>query len=307
MPQIDFTEIPLASGGSGAQDTFELFAEELLKVIGYRIVQGPGRGPDGGRDLIVEETRKGIDGCTTVRLMVSCKHFAHSQRAVGTEDETNITDRMRAAKASGFIGFYSTLPSSALITRLNELREGTANFDCLVYNRERIEKAILEGLHGLAIARRYLPLSFARWSRDNPPRPNLLMADDKPICCVRCGVDLATPDNGRLGNVVYWHDNSNVIKHMYTVCKGSCDNAYKLRFDRQGLIDSHDELELFLNPTLFIVQVGKLLSRCHYKQYADDVVDELKRLMGRAFHYVSRDLTSEEKAAVELRIEIGYF
>ena len=72
---LDFSEIPLAKGGSVGSDTFEQFAAEFLKLIGYEDVRGPSRGADGGKDLIVEEVRRGISRNTKVRWLVSCKHF----------------------------------------------------------------------------------------------------------------------------------------------------------------------------------------------------------------------------------------
>ena len=57
---LDFKEIPEANGGSGLQDTFELFARDFLAYLGYRIIEDPNRGPDGKKDLIVEEVLSGI-------------------------------------------------------------------------------------------------------------------------------------------------------------------------------------------------------------------------------------------------------
>ena len=58
MPILDFSEIPEAHIGTGKQDTFELLAREFLEYIGFTTVQGPDRGADGGKDLIVRELRK---------------------------------------------------------------------------------------------------------------------------------------------------------------------------------------------------------------------------------------------------------
>jgi len=53
MPILDFKEIPLAHISDGYPDAFELFTREVLALIGYDIVADPARGPDGGKDLIV--------------------------------------------------------------------------------------------------------------------------------------------------------------------------------------------------------------------------------------------------------------
>jgi hypothetical protein len=71
MPILDFTEIPEANRVSGAQDSFELFARDCLHCIGYIPSDGPDRGADDGRDLIVVERRSGIGGDSFVRWLVS--------------------------------------------------------------------------------------------------------------------------------------------------------------------------------------------------------------------------------------------
>lgn len=81
MPILDFKEIPSSSSGA-ARDQFELFAREFLDLVGFKIVTGPDRGADAGRDLIVEEIRAGVVGETRVRWLVSCKHKAHSGGSV---------------------------------------------------------------------------------------------------------------------------------------------------------------------------------------------------------------------------------
>src|SRR6185437_2272949 len=121
MPILDFKEIPLAHVFQGYPDAFELFAREVLELIGYEIVESPSRGPDGGKDLILGEARKGVGGTTNIQWLVSCKHTAASKRAIGVADEPSILERVRGKNCQGFMGFYSTLPSSALASRLRDL------------------------------------------------------------------------------------------------------------------------------------------------------------------------------------------
>ncbi len=66
MSVLDFKEIPEAHIASGEQDKFELFARDFFEQLGYKIIREPGRGADGGADLIIEEERKGIAGSTTI-------------------------------------------------------------------------------------------------------------------------------------------------------------------------------------------------------------------------------------------------
>lgn len=162
MPRIDFKEIPRADVANGDQDTFEMFAREFLELTGYRIVSGPDRGADQGRDLIAEEIRTGVGGETKIRWLVSCKHFAYSGRAVGANDELNISDRVKAHGCQGFIGFYSSLASAGLTQRLEALQRETPGFEFIIFYRENIGKTLYEPRFD-QIFERYFPKSFSHW------------------------------------------------------------------------------------------------------------------------------------------------
>jgi hypothetical protein len=59
MPALNFMEISAAHIADGMQDSFELFARDILKIIGLEIISGPDRGQDGGRDLLsIEQNGK---------------------------------------------------------------------------------------------------------------------------------------------------------------------------------------------------------------------------------------------------------
>jgi hypothetical protein len=146
MSSIDLTEIAEAHISSGEQDSFELFAAELLRVIGYEIVDPPGRGADLGKDLIVAERRKGIGRETVVRWLVSCKHKVHSGKSVGVDDELNLVERVTGHECQGFIGFYSTLPSSGLLGRLKQLMP---KFEYQILDKGHIERELLASPRGL--------------------------------------------------------------------------------------------------------------------------------------------------------------
>ena len=161
MPSLDFKEIASAKADKenpGEQDTFELFAREVLELVGYHIVSSPDRGPDDGKDLIVEERRSGVGGETVIRWLVSCKHKAFSGGSVTPTDETNINDRLATNSCTGFLGFYSTLPSSGLGNIISAISESQ------VYDRERIEGFLLASAEGLQIVRRFFPASYENWN-----------------------------------------------------------------------------------------------------------------------------------------------
>ena len=160
---IDFKEIARANIGSGNQDCFELFARDFLNTIGYIIVSEPSRGPDGGKDLIVKEIRKGISGLATeIFWLVSCKHYAHSGQSITPKIEQNINDRLISNNCDGFIAFYSTLPSEGLTYIFSKKTYQ-------IYDYKKIEKMIVGNKKLESIFLRYFPISYKRWKNLNLP------------------------------------------------------------------------------------------------------------------------------------------
>lgn len=159
MPALNFREIALAHTGTD-RDQFELFARDFLVAEGFSIVTPPDRGPDAGRDLVVKEVRDGPGGQTELLWLVSCKHKVQSGNAIGHADEINVRDRLETHGCNGFIGFYSTLPSTTLSTHLQALRP---RYGLLIFDKESIENKLLDSPKGRAIAARYMPQSFQQW------------------------------------------------------------------------------------------------------------------------------------------------
>jgi hypothetical protein len=167
---IDFREIPKANTGNGDQDTFELFARDFLSVYGYEVVVEPSRGADGGQDIKIKETRHGIGGKTEVYWLVSCKHYAHSKKfkSVSHKDEEDPSGRVSAKDCIGFIGFYSTLPSSGLTNMLEGLKNRPgSSFDYKIFDRAKIESLIIGYKDRENLFIRYFPESFKKWKEIN--------------------------------------------------------------------------------------------------------------------------------------------
>lgn len=145
---IDFKEIE-------SSDDFELFAREFFEQLGYTIIQEPSRGADGGLDIKILKEEKYGD----IYWLVSCKHYAKSNNSVGVGNEVDISDRILSNKCDGFIGFYSTIPSTGLINKLDKLPQ----FQNKIFDKEKIEREIVGVFNMEKIFTRFFPISYQKW------------------------------------------------------------------------------------------------------------------------------------------------
>lgn len=252
---LDFKEIPQANTGSGNQDSFELFARDFLKILGYEFLQHPDRGADGKKDLIVRESRPGVSGVSQIKWLVSCKHYAHSGKSVSDTDEPNILDRVSVHECDGFIGFYSTLPSTSLGKNLEGLKK---KIEIQSIDKEQIESILLESPQGLKLASRYFPLSFTKYSIENP-KPAKIFTDEIAIKCEYCDKNLL---NDKSGIFVLLRKPSDFNEEEYKrkpytkayfSCKGRCDHILKNRYFRdERFIDEWADISDYLYPIGYI-------------------------------------------------------
>jgi len=297
VPVLDFTEIAKATAGAN-RDDFELFAREFLQFLKFKPLSGPDRGADGGRDLIVEETRTGVGGETRVKWLVSCKHKAHSGNSVTPGDEPDIHDRVRTHSCSGFLCVYSTIPSSGLAKKL----EAATEFETLVYDREAIEARLLASSDGVKLAERFFPASIQRWKTENPS-PAKIFDEEPELLCEYCGKSLLGPKPG--GIVVLWRterDEHGVrrTEHFYWCCKGHCDRQLEAQYGRPGLTSGWRDVADFVIPTLYIQWVIGTLNRLRGgESYSDAAHDKSKRLLLNVFPLVCRHLPAAEVQEVK--------
>jgi hypothetical protein len=297
MAALDFTEIPEAHLGSGLQDSFELFARDFFALLGYRVEESPSRGADGGKDVVIVEVRSGVAGETRVRWLVSCKHKAHSGASVKPEDESNIRDRVEANDCQGFIGFYSTLPSSGLAKIIDSLK---GKLETQRFDRELIESHLLKSTDGINLARRYFPKSIAAWIGENPP-PAKIFASAPALTCRYCSKDLLHPTPR--GNIVIWEDfddkGKKYVEEIYWCCKGNCDLQLRAHQRKAGLVDGWEEIPDITIPIAFarwIMAVFNGLKRG--ETYSEDAFAQLKTLVLSIYPYVAREPTQRERERI---------
>lgn len=307
---LDFKEIPQANTGKGDQDTFELFARDFLETLGYEIVQQPDRGADGKKDLVVQELRQGISDVTIIKWLVSCKHYAHSGKSVSDKHEPNILDRISVHECDGFLGFYSTLPATSLGRNFEGLKKKT-NIDS--FDKERIEKFLLESPEGIRLADRYFPVSFEKFSVENP-KPAKIFSDDDSIHCEYCNSELLDNKKGifvvmrRLGDTnAEEYKREPYIKAYYS-CKGQCDAILKRRYTQDEiLVNEWVDITDFLSPTTYIKKLMAWMNSFQKDEggMSDESFGKLKYLFLAAYPYIARKQTTEEKEKVKFYLQNG--
>jgi hypothetical protein len=300
MAALDFKEISIPTAGVD-RDQFELFAREFLEFLGFRTIVGPDRGPDGGRDLVVEEARTGVAGETRVRWLVSCKHKAHTGAAVTPADEQDIHDRVRTHDCGAFLGFYSTIPSSGLATKLNATG---LPFEVQVFDAERIEKQLLMSSSGLALAKRFFPVSLARWLKEHPS-PAKIFREEPVLFCDYCHKSLLHPEPD--GIVVVWNSflldgevTRKHTEHVYWCCKGACDKALQQEHRRKDLNDGWEDIPDLIIPVTYLRWFITMFNEFHRgTTYSDEALESMKELLLNLFPLVCRDMTEKEKERIK--------
>lgn len=299
MSAIDFKEIPEAHIGGGLQDTFELFARDFLSYLGYKVDENPSRGADGGKDIVVTEKRSGVGGETTVRWLVSCKHKAHSGASVNPQDESNIRDRIEANHCDGFIGFYSTLPSSGLSIAIKSLSEKIA---IQTFDREKIENHLLSSSEGLHLTKRFFPNSVAKWIAENP-KPAKVFSTHPTLSCLNCGKDLLAPEPS--GIIVLWNKQDEIsgkrhFSKVYWCCKGHCDHVLSRAMQRNGMSDGWEDIPDITIPLIFAKWMMAPLNELHSGDtYSPEAFEKLKEFILSVYPYVARNATEKEKKRIE--------
>lgn len=299
MAILEFKEIPQANLATGKQDRFELFSRDFLKFLGYKILSDPDRGADGGKDLIVQEIRTGLGGETSVNWLVSCKHQAHSGKSVTPSIEVNIRDRVEANNCNGFIGFYSTLPSSGLSTNLEGLKD---KIEVQTYDNEKIESQLLTSSLGIQLAERYFPSSIKEWKLETP-QPAKIFSEEPSITCEYCNKQLL--ESEAKGNIIIWEDYKRkeeegsqraFYERIYCCCKGYCDKQLRAKIRQEGWMDKWEDLSDIAIPTGYIKWVMSTMNGIYAgDQYSEEAYEQMKHFILNIYPYISRHLTSSEK------------
>jgi hypothetical protein len=110
----------------GAQ--FEALVSQLLDALDYRILEKPAVGVDGGRDILVERSLKDVMGERKERVIVQCKHYAHSGKTIGDKEIGVWENAMKRYRARGYLLVTDTRPTENLSRSFREYTSDESNF-----------------------------------------------------------------------------------------------------------------------------------------------------------------------------------
>jgi hypothetical protein len=306
MPVVDFKEIPTSKGGKVGQDLWALFAREFFEGLHLKTEEGPDRGPDSGRDLIIFEARTGLLGVGIHKWLVSCKHYAHSGDSVSNNNEQNIMDRVRKFKADGFIGFYSTLPSAELSRTFRQFKE---NIAIDVYDCERIERSLIGNPELKQIFERFFPKSYKKYTQNNVV-PKKIGDSYLKIRCNVCNKDLTKERMGRIGiGISVKEGNNTEVVDMYWACIGKCDRIMELRFKKKNLLVSWEGIEDLLIPLVFMhwtITMMNSLREGTWK-FSNEAYEKFSEFTFAMSQLVVRKTSSEERDRIESLKSIPFY
>lgn len=295
---IDFTEIPDG-------DSWEVFCRDYLVALGLVVEIPPAKGPDGGLDLLVREQLRGSLASRQFTWLVSCKHYATSGKAVGTTDEINIVDRLAQHRADGFIGFYSTMASAALVKRLKELRDDGRIEAFEVYDSTRIQNGFHNvGLSGVLL--QHLPNSHTSLRPIHP-----LLGKYEPLTCEVCNKDLLKESvwGTTRGNIIFathQKDETSTVESVHFVCKGECDEKMEHFLQSRDFVIGWDDISDYCNPLIFIRRVTGYINQMRdaptsYSKSAHDKLIEFYITMSQR---TLRQTNDEDRDALKRVMEL---
>lgn len=185
---IDFEDIQ-------SHTKFEQFAADLLGCLGYEIVNRPGEGADGGKDLIVADVFEGTHGRQRVKYLVSCKYKLSG--AVNISDEIDFESRVRSHHCDAFMGFYSNHVTQGLrdkVEGINSYERNSGLFSIVLIEDADIRKHLLELPEGLRLIQQWFPRSHAAYVRT--VAESYVYRTRPEMICTVCGADLLQDFSG---------------------------------------------------------------------------------------------------------------
>lgn len=203
---IDFKEI-------SDDHAFENFCMHLLEGMGLTIPVQPALGPDGGRDVICEEPSR--FGSRGYRWLVSCKHYAHSGRSVGVNNDAAIANKLIEHGCNGFMFFFSTSFTESFRASVDSVCSQIKS-QYKIFNCYEIERILLSSPMYYPLIRQYFPASH-----------NRLVSLIGEECCLYC-----SPQDALYAVYTESRENNEIIYQVF--CEG-CIGHFIEHLDESGI------------------------------------------------------------------------
>ncbi len=107
---------------------FENLICHLLEAMEYHILEKPAIGCEGGRDILVERLLKDAMTERRERVVVQCKHYVHSGKAIGDNQVGIWQNAMTRHKARGYLLITDTRVTENLSRSFREYTQDEINF-----------------------------------------------------------------------------------------------------------------------------------------------------------------------------------
>lgn len=206
-------------------DEWENFAADFLFCLGYIIILPPGRGVDGGKDLIVEKD--------AVKYLVSCKNTTQSGKYIGAID-TNFFSRMIQHKCNGFIAFYSVGATADLTNMIYGFKDHPDfnHYHFLIFDKMHISN--------------YLPFiptnilqKYGPYNKFTHPI-HVSEIEYQPLNCMECGKDILKDTNNIMSSMATILQSDDGLLHYAYGCF-TCLNNYSY-YQRYGYVSLNQVL-----------------------------------------------------------------
>jgi len=127
-------------------EEFELLCEDLLRAKGLDMQSRSSRGPDGGADMIVGMIETDDLGFREEsRILIECKHFAHSGRSVRESNVGSIIERTIRHNCNKYLLITSTLPSTSVSQQLQAISQNPSiNISAAVWAANDLQKLLTQ-------------------------------------------------------------------------------------------------------------------------------------------------------------------
>jgi hypothetical protein len=223
---------------------------------------------------------------------------------VSIRDEPDILGRVRRFKADGFIGFYSTIPSSELNRALESYK---SQINVIVYDSALIERNLLNNPDLKGVFERFFPHSYREYSKVTLA-PHEISESVVGLFCNVCGKDLLKEREGRIGFAVEFTDDGKKRRSvdMYWACVGECDRAMEVAFEKRGVVTSWEGIEDLMIPLVFMQWVTTSMNslRSGFIVFSDEAYKKFIELTFAVAQLVVRETSDEEMERIQSLREI---